>query len=108
MFFLVAVTTLITFSVLFYEMRCYSFIIGNSKYNIQTTKMRLKSYITNLNSKYNVNSRLFSVSTKNFDVDRLVPIVEAPKLSNWKFKQVLLENGILVTLVHDGESEKSR
>ena len=83
-------------------------MLSSSKYNIQNAKIKLKSYITNLNWKYDVVSRLFSVSTKKSQADQLVQIVEAPKLSNWNFKQVLLQNGILVTLVHDGESEKSR
>lgn len=90
------------------KMRSYTSIFRNSQ---------MKSY----KSKLATNIKLFSVLTtfanltsgltrkvQQVDARSFQSVIEAPKLSKWEFKQLRLKNGLLVTLVHDGESEKSR
>ena len=47
--------------------------------------------------------------TKHSMLKNFMPtqVVEAPNFSDFEFKQLSLNNGIIVTLVRDGQSEKS-
>ena len=61
---------------------------------------------------FNFSRKLSGISTmmknlKSFALDITTEIRESPRLSNFEYKQIILFNGMLVTLVHDGESEKS-
>ena len=73
-----------------------------NKFNF-VKNIRLFSVLTTL-----TNATEALVSKTQQHTGSVKPIIEAPTFNNWEYKQVKLKNGLLVTLVHDGESKKSR